>query len=100
MRNFVRENTTNNMRRLIGLLLLIFAPLATMAQPNYPIHSDFRAACRITAPLGRGVLGIGNAFLAAMPKGMRSNNELIINFVHLDNSRYIPDTPGMLLLFV
>ena len=74
------------MRRLIGLLLLIFAPLATMAQPNYPIHSDFRAACRITAPLGRGVLGIGNAFLAAMPKGMRSNNELIINKIKITST--------------
>lgn len=74
------------MRRLIGLLLLIFAPLATMAQPNYSIHSDFRAACRITAPLGRGVLGIGNAFLAAMPKGMRSNNELIINKIKITST--------------
>lgn len=74
------------MRRLIGLLLLIFAPLATMAQPNYPIHSDFRAACRITAPLGRGVLGIGNAFLAAMPKGMRSDNELIINKIKITST--------------
>ena len=42
------------MQRLIGLLLLIFIPLATMAQTDYPIHDDFRAACRITAPLGRG----------------------------------------------
>lgn len=69
----------NNMRRLIGLLLLIVAPIATMAQTNYPIHEDFRAACRITAPLGRGVLGIGNVFLGAMPKGMCSDKELTIN---------------------
>ena len=48
------------MRRLIGLLLFISIPLATMAQTDYPIHDDFRAACRITAPLGRGVLGIEN----------------------------------------
>lgn len=67
------------MRRLIGLLLLIVAPIATMAQTNYPIHEDFRAACRITAPLGRGVLGIGNVFLGAMPKGMCSDKELTIN---------------------
>ncbi|MBR2032417.1 MAG: alpha/beta hydrolase [Alistipes sp.] len=74
------------MRRLIGLLLLIFAQLATMAQNRYPIHDDFRAACRITAPLGRGVLGIGNAFLAAMPKGMRSDNELIINKIKITST--------------
>ena len=71
------------MWRLIGLLILIFAPLATMAQTNYPIHEDFRAACRITAPLGRGVLGVGNAFLTAMPKGMRSDNVLIINKIKI-----------------
>lgn len=74
------------MRRLIGLLLLIFAPLATMAQNKYPIHNDFRAACRITAPLGRGVLGIGNAFLAAMPKDMRSNKELTINKIKIPST--------------
>ena len=74
------------MRRLISLLLLIFAPLATMAQPNYPIHSDFRAACRITAPLGRGVLGVGNAFLAAMPKGMRSDSSLTINKIEITST--------------
>ena len=76
-------NLTNDMRRLIGLLLLTFAPLVTMAQTNYPIHDDFRAACRITAPLGRGVLGVGNAFLAAMPKGMRSDSELKINKIEI-----------------
>ena len=66
------------MQRLICSLLLTFVSLTTMAQTQYPIHEDFRAACRITAPLGRGVLGIGNAFLSAMPKGMRSNSELSI----------------------
>ena len=66
------------MQRLICSLLLTLVSLATMAQTQYPIHEDFRAACRITAPLGRGVLGIGNAFLSAMPKGMRSNSELSI----------------------
>lgn len=71
------------MRRLIGLLLLIFTPLITMAQIHYPIHDDFRAACRITAPLGRGVLGIGNAFLATMPKGMHSNSELTISKIKI-----------------
>ena len=74
------------MQRLIGLLLFIFAPLATMAQTNYPIDDDFRAACRITAPLGRGVLGIGNAFLAAMPKGMRSDKELTINKIEITST--------------
>lgn len=67
------------MWRLIYLLILVFAPLATMAKTQYPIHDDFRAACSITAPLGRGALGLGNAFLAAMPKGMHSNSELEIN---------------------
>ena len=71
------------MWRLIGLLLLIFAPLTAMAQTDYPIHDDFRAACRITAPLGRGVLGIGNIFLTAMPKGMNSDSELTIKKIKI-----------------
>lgn len=83
IRNFGVENIKSDMWRLIGLLLLIFAPLATMAQNDYPIHDDFRRACRITAPLGRGVLGIGNAFLTAMPKGMRSDNELEISKIDI-----------------
>ena len=74
------------MRRLIGLLLFISIPLATMAQTDYPIHDDFRAACRITAPLGRGVLGIGNAFLTAMPKGMRSDRELMIDKIKITST--------------
>ena len=74
------------MQRLIGLLLFIFAPLATLAQTNYPIDDDFRAACRITAPLGRGVLRIGNAFLAAMPKGMRSDKELTISKIEITST--------------
>ena len=75
------------MQRLIGLLLLIFIPLATMAQTDYPIHDDFRAACRITAPLGRGVLGIGNAFLAAMPKGMRTESMALFSDTPVWNSK-------------
>lgn len=80
------------MRRLIGLLLIIFAPMATMANETmsaknkYPIHDDFRAACRITAPLGRGVLRIGNAFLAAIPKGMHSDKELTINKIKITST--------------
>ncbi len=74
------------MRRLIGLLLLSFAPLITMAQNKYPIDDDFRTACRITAPLGRGVLGIGNAFLSAMPKGMRSDSKLTINKIKITST--------------
>ena len=74
------------MWRLIGLFLSIFASLTTMAKTNYPIHDDFRAACRITAPIGRGVLGIGNAFLVAMPKDMRSDNELIINKIKISST--------------
>ena len=75
------------MQRLIGLLLLIFIPLATMAQTDYPVHDDFRAACRITAPLGRGVLGIGNAFLAAMPKGMRTESMALFSDTPVWNSK-------------
>ena len=86
MLTFVEENRANNMWRLIGLLILIFAPLATMAKTNYPIHEDFRAACRITAPLGRGVLRIGNAFLTAMPKGMCSDKVLIINKIKITST--------------
>lgn len=53
------------------------------AQNRYPIHNDFRSVCRITAPIGRGVLGIGNAFLSAMPKGMRSDSELTISKIDI-----------------
>ncbi len=45
------------MLRLIWLMLFACASVVTMAQSKYPIHDDFRAACRITAPLGRGVSG-------------------------------------------
>lgn len=80
------------MRQLIGLLLIIFAPMATMAnetisaKTKYPIHDDFRTACRITAPLGRGVLRIGNAFLAAMPKSMRPDKELTISKIEITST--------------
>ena len=57
-----------------------------MAQTDYPIHDDFRAACRITAPLGRGVLGIGNTFLAAMPKGMRTESMALFSDTTVWNS--------------
>ena len=56
------------------------------ARTKYPIHNDLRAACRITAPLGRGVLGIGNAFLAAMPKGMRSDRGLTISKIKITST--------------
>ena len=74
------------MQRLICSLLLTLASLTTMAQSEYPIHEDFRSACRITAPLGRGVLGIGNAFLSVMPKGMQSNKELTINKIKITST--------------
>lgn len=70
---FRLDNTANDMQRLIGFLILIFAPVATLAHEtmsaknNYPIHEDFRAACRITAPLGRGVLGISNSCRVLRP---------------------------------
>lgn len=57
-----------------------------MAQNKYPTHEDFRSACRITAPLGRGVLGIGNAFLTAMPKGMCSDSDLSINKIKITST--------------
>ena len=74
------------MWRLICWLLFILAPLTTMAQNKYPTHEDFRSACRITAPLGRGVLGIGNAFLTAMPKGMCSDSDLSINKIKITST--------------
>lgn len=57
-----------------------------MAQTNYPIHKDFCLACRITAPLGRGVLGIGNAFLGIISKGMRSSTELTISKIKITSA--------------
>lgn len=74
------------MQRLICSLLLTLASLTTMAQSEYPIHEDFRSACRITAPLGRGVLGIGNAFLSVMPKGMHSDKELTIKKIKITST--------------
>ena len=74
------------MWRLICWLLFILAPLTTMAQNKYPIHEDFRSACRITAPLSRGMLGIGNAFLAVMPKGMCSDSDLSINKIKITST--------------
>ena len=71
------------MLRLIWLMFFACASVVTMAQAKYPIHDDFRAACRITAPLGRGVLGVGNLFLGAMPKGMRSDKALTIDKVEV-----------------
>ena len=57
-----------------------------MAQRKYPICDDFRAACRITAPIDRGALGMGNLFLGSMPKGMCSNKELSIEQVKICSS--------------
>ena len=80
------------MWRRIGLFLIIFASAVTMtheslaAQNKYPIHDDFSAACRITAPLSRGVLRVGNAFLAAMPKGMRSDDKLTISKIKITST--------------
>lgn len=71
------------MRRLICWFLLILSPLTIMARNRYPIHDNFRAACRLTAPLGRGLLGIGNAFLTLMPKGMHSDSELTISRIKI-----------------
>ena len=74
------------MQRLIGLFLLIFVSFVSIAQTSYPIHDDFRTACRIATPLGRGVLSIGNAFLTVIPKGMRSDRELTINKIEITST--------------
>lgn len=74
------------MRRLILLITLALTTYTTMAQSKYPICDDFRAACRITAPIGRGVLGMGNLFLGSMPKGMCSNKELSIERMKIRSS--------------
>ena len=66
-------------------LLLIFS-IEMSAQSKYAINEDFKSACRITPPLGRGVLRIGNAFLTAMPKGMRSDKQLSIRKVKITSS--------------
>jgi len=66
-------------------LLLIFS-IEMSAQSKYAINEDFTSACRITPPLGRGVLRIGNAFLTAMPKGMRSDKQLSIRKVKITSS--------------
>lgn len=71
------------MQRLICLLLLSIIPVVTMAKTYYPIAEELRSACRITAPLGRGALGVGNFFLGIMPKGMRSDEELTIEKVKI-----------------
>lgn len=74
------------MQRLIYLLTFVVTSVATWAQTQYPIHEDFHTACRITAPLGRGVLGIGNIFLSAMPKGMHSDRNLTINKIKITST--------------
>lgn len=66
-------------------LLLIFS-IEMSAQSKYAINEDFKSACRITPPLGRGALRIGNAFLTAMPKGMRSDKQLSIRKVKITSS--------------
>lgn len=45
---------------------------------KYAIDNDFRPACRVTAPLGRGALKIGNSFLKTMSSNMRSESDLAI----------------------
>ena len=64
--------------RFVFLLLLLMNISQAKAEHGYPVADDFKAACRITAPLGRGVLAMGNTLLGAVPKGMRSDNELSV----------------------
>lgn len=73
------------MRTLLIFLLLIFS-IEMNAQSKYPIDKEFKSACRMTPPLGRGMLRFGNAFLTAMPKGMRSDKQLSIRKVNITSS--------------
>ena len=64
--------------RFVFLLPLLMNISQAKAEHGYPVADDFKAVCRITAPLGRGVLAMGNTLLGAVPKGMRSDNELSV----------------------
>lgn len=75
------------MVKLLLILLLCLPITEVHARTKYAIHNDFKAACRITAPMGRGTLGIGNLFLGAMSKGMQSGNKLKIE-QHCTTSSY------------
>lgn len=67
---------------LITLLLCLLAIVAN-AKSKYPIHKDFARLGVMSAPLGRGVLGVGNALLSIMPKGMRSNKQIGVERVEI-----------------
>lgn len=64
--------------RVFLLLLGLYTFSPVVAQEKYAISHDFASACRLTPPLNRGVLDIGNFFLGIMPKGMNSNKQLTI----------------------
>ena len=70
------------MRMLITLLLCLLA-IAANAKSKYPLHEDFAKLSAMSAPLGRGVLGVGNTFLSIMPKGMRSNRQMSVERVEI-----------------
>ena len=53
---------------LTALLAVLALSLPLQAQGKYPIHEDFRSAARLSAPMGKGVFRVGNAFLSVIPK--------------------------------
>lgn len=71
---------------LITLLLCLLAIVAN-AKSKYPIHKDFARLSVMSAPLGRGVLGVGNALLSIMPKGMRSNKQMVVERVDIPTNQ-------------
>lgn len=80
------ESIIDAMRMLITLLLCLLAIVAN-AKSKYPIHNDFARLSAMSAPLGRGVLGVGNAFLSIMPKGMRTNKQMRVERVTIPTKK-------------
>lgn len=66
------------MMRKVFITLALMTTLITVAQEKYDIDKELESSCRITAPLHRAILPIGNFFLDIMPKGMQSDKELCI----------------------
>lgn len=74
------------MKRYLYFIILLSSVVVMSAQDKYDIHKDFAKACKITPPLSRGVLGIGNFFLDVMPKGMRSTTDMQIKEIEVLSS--------------
>ena len=74
------------MKRYLYFIILLSSVVGMCAQDKYDIHKDFAWACKITPPLSKGVMDIGNFFLDVMPKGMRSTAHLQIDEVEVQSS--------------